>query len=57
MRLSFGAAPAGDMFKIKIDKTLNELLNMFDITNDILDVGYDEDGTGHDRTLCSVVQI
>ena len=50
-RLLFGAAPAGDIFQRKIDEIFKELPNVFDIADDILVVGYDVDGKGHDDTL------
>ena len=40
--LSFGAASGGDMFQRKVDEIFKELPNVFGITHDILDVGYDD---------------
>ena len=56
-RLPFGAAQAGDMFQRKIDETFKELSNIFGITDDILVVGYEDDGKDHDQTLQRVLQI
>ena len=39
-QLLLGAASAGDMFKRKIEKILNELPNVFGTADDILVVGY-----------------
>ena len=50
-RLPFGAALAGNMFQRKIDKIFKELRNVFGIADDILVVGYDNDGKDHDETL------
>ena len=56
-RQQFGGAHAGDMFQRKIDKIFKDLLNVFDITDDILAVGYDVDGKDHDDTVERVLQI
>ena len=50
--LMFGAAVVGDMFQKEIDKMLKELPNVFGIADDFLIVGYDCDGTDHNRTVC-----
>ena len=49
--LPFGAALAGDMFQRKIDEIFKDLPNVFGIADDILAVGYDDDGKDHDDTL------
>ena len=46
-----GAAPAGDMFKWKIDKIFEDLPNVFGIADEILVVDYDSNGKDHDDTL------
>ena len=50
-RLPFGTAPTGDMFQCKIDETFKNLSNVFGMADDILVVGYDTDGRGHDKML------
>ena len=50
-RLPFRAAPAGDRFQRKIDKTIKESSNVFGIADEILVVGYDEGGRDHDNML------
>ena len=55
--LSFGAAPTGDMFQRKIDEIFKDLLNVFDIADDILVVGYEADGKDHDKILRRVVKM
>ena len=56
-RLPFGAAPAGDMFKRKLDKTYKELPNVYSIAHYILVVRYRVNGKDHDETLQRVLQI
>ena len=56
-RLPFGAAPTGDMFQRKIDKTFKDLPSMFGIADNFLVVGYDSNGKDHDDTLEQVLQI
>ena len=53
MRLSFGAAMAGDIFQHKIDENFKELTNVLGIADNI---GNDADGKGHDRTLKLAMQ-
>ena len=50
-RLPFRAAPAGDMFQHNISEILKNLPNVFGIPDDILVVGYNTDGKGHDEML------
>ena len=54
--LSFGAAPAGNMFQRKTDKIFNDMPNVFGITNDTLVAGYEADGRDHDETVQRVLQ-
>ena len=54
--LPFGAAPAGDMFQRKIDEIFNDMPNVFGIADDILVVGYEDDGRDHDKTVHKVLQ-
>ena len=53
--LSFGAAPVGDMFQHKID-IFNDMPNVFGIADDILVIGYDKDGTDHDKAVYNVIR-
>ena len=50
-RLPFGVVPAGDLFQRKVDEIFKDLPNIFGITDDMLVVGYDANGKGHDDTL------
>ena len=52
--LPFGAVPVGDMFQHKIDEIFNDIPNVFGITDDIIVIGYDDDGTDHDAMVCKV---
>ena len=49
--MPFEAAPAGNMFQRKIDEIFKELSNVFGFADDILGVGYDDDGRNLDNTL------
>ena len=53
--LPFRAVPVGDMFQCKIDETFNDIPNVFGIGNNILVIGYDKDGTDHDKTVYKVL--
>ena len=53
---TIGAAPAGDMFQRKIDEIFNDMPNVFGITDDILVVGYEDDGRDHDEAVQKVLQ-
>ena len=48
----FGEAPEGDMFQRKIDDIFKDLPGVFGIVDNILVVGYDRDGKGHNETVC-----
>ena len=50
-RLLFRAVPAGEMFQRKTDQILKVLPKVFDISDNILVAGYDNDGTHHYRML------
>ena len=54
--LPFRAVPAGDMFQHKIDKTFNDIPNVFGIADNILVIGYNKDGTDHDKTIYKVLK-
>ena len=54
--LPFGEALADDMFQCKIDEIFNDIPNVFGIADDILVIGYDKDGTGHDKTVYKVLR-
>ena len=54
--LPFGAAPVGDMFQHKIDEIFSDVPNMFGITDNILVIGYNEDGVDHDAAVHKVLQ-
>ena len=43
------------MFQHKIDEIFNDILNVFGITDDILVIGYDENGADHDAAVHKVL--
>ena len=53
--LPFGAAPVGDMFQHKKDETFSDMPNVFGIVDDILVIGYDEDGADRDVAVHKVL--
>ena len=54
--LPFGAAPAGDMFQCKIYEIFSDMPNTFGIADDILVIGYDENGADHDEAVYKVLR-
>ena len=54
--LPFGAAPAGDMFQSKIDEIFNNMPNVFRIADDIMVIGYNNDGKDHDEAVYNVLK-
>ena len=54
--LPFGAMPVGNIFQCKINEIFNDIPNMFGIGDDILVVGYNDNGKDHDETVCKVLQ-
>ena len=44
------------MFQHKIDKISNDMPNVFGITDDILVIGYNEDGADHDTAVHKVLR-
>ena len=51
VRLIFGVALVGNMLQQKIDEVFNDMPNVFGIANDILVVGYEDDGRDHDERV------
>ena len=51
----FGATM--DMFQKMISEMFKELLNVSSIAEDYLIVGYKDNDTDHDKTVCRVVEI
>ena len=45
-----------DMFQCKIDKIFSDMLNIFGIMDDILVIGYDENGADHDAAVHKMLQ-
>ena len=45
-----------NMFQLEIDEIFNDMLNVFGIADDILVVGYKNDGRNHDETVQKVLQ-
>ena len=56
IRLSFGAALAGDIFQNKIDDLFNDISNVFGIADDILIAGFEAEAMDHDIRLEQVLQ-
>ena len=54
--LPFRAVPAGNMFQCKIDEIFHDMPNVFAIADDILVIGYDKDGTDHDKVVYKVLR-
>ena len=46
----------GDMFQCKIDEIFNDMPNVFGITDDILVIGYDKEGTDHNEAVYKVLR-
>ena len=44
------------MFQHKIDEIFNDMPNVFGITDDILVIGYDQDGTDHNEAVYNVLR-
>ena len=54
--LPFGAVPAGNIFQCKIDEIFNDMPNVFGIVDDILIIGYKEDGADHDEAVYNILR-
>ena len=54
--LTFGAAPAGDMFQCKIDEILYDMPNVFGIADDISVIEYKKGGTDHEEAVYKVLK-
>ena len=54
--LPFKAAPVCDMFQHKIDEIFSDMQNVFGIMDDILVIGYNENGADHDAAVHKVLQ-
>ena len=46
----------GDMFQHIIDEVFSDMPNIFGIADDILVIGYDENGADHDAAVHNVLQ-
>ena len=57
IQLSFGVAPAGDMFLKKIGGLFHGISNVFGIADYILTAGFNELGKDHNSTLDKVLRI
>ena len=44
------------MFQQKIDEIFNDMPNVFGTADDILVIGYNEDGTDHDKAVYNVLR-
>ena len=53
--LLFHAVPVGNMFQYKIDEIFSDMPNVFGIVDDILVIGYDENGAHHDAAVHKVL--
>jgi hypothetical protein len=56
LRLPFGVVCAQDIFQKKVDETFGDLPGVTGIADDIVIVGYKEDGSDHDANLCAVLE-
>ena len=54
--LLFRAAPVGNMFQHKINEIFNDMPNIFGITDEILAMGYNKDGRGHDEAVYNMLR-
>ena len=54
-KLLFRVASVGKIFKQEIDEIFKALPNIFGPADDILIIGYNDDGRDHDRKLRSVI--
>ena len=54
-QLPFRAVPVGNMFQCKIDKIFSDMPNIFGIADDILVIGYDDNGADHDAAVHKVL--
>ena len=54
--LPIKAVPVGNMFQHKMDKIFSDMPSVFGITDDILVIGYNEDGADHDTAVHKVLQ-
>ena len=52
----FGVVPVGDMFQHKIDEIFNDMPDVFGTADDILVIGYDEDGTDHEEVVYDMLR-
>ena len=55
-QLLFRAVPVGNMFQHTIDEIFSDVLNILGITNDILVIGYNDNGTDHNAMVYKVIQ-
>ena len=55
LRLPFGLVCAQDVFQRKVDETFGDLPGVTGIADDIVVVGYKEDGSDHDANLRQVL--
>ena len=56
LRLPFGLVSAQDIFQKKVDETFGDLPGVTGIADDIVIVGYEEDGSDHDANLRAVME-
>ena len=54
--LLFREVPAGHMFQCKIDEIFSDMPSVFGIADDILVIGYNENGADHDTVVHKVLQ-
>ena len=56
LRLPFGLNCAQDVFQRKVDETFGDIPGVTGIADDIVVVGYQEDGKDHDANLKAVLE-
>ena len=54
-QLPFRTMPASDTFQHKIDEIFSDMPNILGIADDILVIGYNDNGTDHDTAVCKVL--
>ena len=56
LRLPFGLNCAQDVFQKKVDEAFSDIPGVTGISDDIIDVGFEADGSDHDANLAAVLE-
>ena len=54
--MPFGTTVAGDVFQRKLDTIINKVPQVTGIADDLMIVGYEEDGSDHDKALTELLE-